>query len=336
MNMQVQNFTTATAIPATALTVETPEPIIALIEAYKAGLQNAKSMRGPISDEPYSSAEEVEEADAQFEAIAAITWQPPMDELLQSPPPIQTMKGAIAALNFAVAEYGICEGSMADALIPIVITYLEQFSRSQAAGASLAHPDAELLALANQLAPITRERKAIDAQIEPLLDQREIIHQSRIGLEFTSSEFDRLFGGHTEVRDRGKSTFDPVRIEDVPPLDTEGVHPMCFEWRTGYNQRLAELHKAARKWRKDLRDFDKASGLSRLERRDEELYNQDAPLKQMIRGIPAKTIAGLAVKAAIVKDEWPRLFSKPGDEMLVEEEAIHSLVNDLLAAVPTV
>ncbi len=72
---------------AKAAVVTQPEPIIALIDSYRAGLQAFEAGYANLTN-------------AEFDALADVTYRPAFQELRERTPPIQTMAGAIAALQF--------------------------------------------------------------------------------------------------------------------------------------------------------------------------------------------------------------------------------------------
>jgi hypothetical protein len=307
MNMQVVSAPAAALpVPAPVQLHDADEPIIRLIKAYQDGCKAYNELPDEVTDGPYSG------------RAAEETYAPYLCRLSDRAPAIQTVQGAIAALTFALDESGReLDGCNVGSVIRRTLEFLES-----AAGAALVHPDAELLALGAQLAPIRAERQRIEEQVERLTEQRDLIHADRTGL--SAGALDIVMFGRG-ILDSDGETFCPFRISEIKHLEQ---HMHAAE----RSHRLTELQKAAAKWREALDEFDETSGLNRLELRDEELYELDWPLRAKIRACRAKTTAGLAVKAMLVKDEWPRLWKQPIAELEIERETIRSLVDDLLPA----
>lgn len=309
MNMQVANLASTAAIPIAALSCAAPEPVVALINAYQAGVA------------AYNGLPDHEEG----EAFAAQTYGPPLTQLKEAPPAILTATGAVAAVRFMRDE--IRDFNDPEDLLPLLDRLLEFLT--SAAGSTLVHPDAELLALDAQLEPLEREDEAIHAKLDETQAEWQRVHDDRTGLEFTRA--DQMYFG-SSIKDQGRNTIAPWAICYIRPLDLAAAHTTARQRVIGHNERLEELKKAYSQWYEALEEFGRASGRSKLADRAEEIYRLADPLADKILATPAKTLAGLAVKAKLLRRKHRKPWETDPSELLFEEECIISLVEDVLAA----
>lgn len=307
MNMQVANLASTTAIPVGALTAHaTAEPIISLIEAYEAGAKI------------YSA------SDDESPEFVQATYGEPFDRIISGEWEIQTVAGAIAAIQFAKKEDGFfLDGHATGPLIDAVLRFLES-----AAGTSLVHPDAELLALHAQLEPMEREHDELWKKVGETDAEADRLRDDRTGLAFTHD--DQVHFGYG-IKDDGRRTIVPWLVADLKPADLATTLPQYRQRAIGRNERLAELIEAANRWRKALDGFYEASGRRALLDQVEALGDQRSLLMDAILATPAKTMAGLAVKAALTKRQNPKWWEVEKTYLNFEDECARSLVDDLVA-----
>ncbi|GLS18132.1 hypothetical protein GCM10007874_11480 [Labrys miyagiensis] len=97
---------------AKAETPTQPEPIIALIERYRAGLRFFEDHASALGD-------------PEFTALADATYRPPLEELRAWMSPIQTRAGALAALQFCSED--MVENDEIEVIGPLVNAALVYF-----------------------------------------------------------------------------------------------------------------------------------------------------------------------------------------------------------------
>ncbi|CAM5771902.1 hypothetical protein LMIY3S_03664 [Labrys miyagiensis] len=300
-------------VPPPAPIAEADEPIIQLIRAYEAGVIAFNEIHDDVINDPELNRK-----------AAAETYGPALDALHRNTPQIHTVQGAIVAMRFAKAEiHDFADVDNVRCIIYRTLEFLES-----AAGATLVHPDAELLRLGASIEALELEDEAIDAKLDETTSELRRLQDDRDGLRFT--QLDLLYFGYGP-KDDGRSTFTPWKAKAIKPYDLSKAAPICRQRCIGHNERLAEIQRAADRHQQAIDAFEEASGRNALCARSDDIFDIVSPVREKILKIPAKTVAGFAVKARLAKRQNMKMWSDDPDLRGFDEDCLCSLVDDILS-----
>jgi hypothetical protein len=313
MNIQVANLASTTAIPVGALPAHlSVEPIIALVEAYRAGMTAYNA--APKGEAHFSS-------DGKEDALVAATYGPPIDQLRNDPPVIHSTAGAITALRFAKDETEEFMDPLGlGAIVGRVLEFLES-----AGGAAIVHPDAELLALGAQIDALTTRIEANCAFHNSLIEEcdRQFVNGPD-ALVIGKRDRD-WFGAQVTTRGNRWHPDDAMAVKTprhvfVGTLD-------AAQKRAEELRRTGTAHMAAYEaWQERV-------GLNANEEEFCALAEQRAGLFRSALAIRPATLAGAVIQAKIVRLENYSLFkSRNDDEYDDGEKETVAFINNLLPA----